>query len=347
MPLYDNEDTVCGILYNGIPFYFYKNLQGDIIAIADQNGNIVAKYDYDAWGVCTVTKDISNCNIATVNPYRYRGYYFDNEIGMYYLQSRYYNAGVGRFVNGDEILFLGTNRTLLSYNLFSYCQNNGVMHIDASGFMTVSMLRMLSTIFNYNIISESTAALSVLALNGFGIYTAFHEIAQLNIAKKLKNKGFRNINLEYRIGSKGEADIVATKGKKYVWEVKPLGGNPNSQLSKYTNRTGYSRGYNIGTIRNIKIVGKLTMTITFNSSGGAFYAFYRSGRRVTNAELYRAIRTVIQVACAVAATIIIATILEDIFTGGFGIWNDVPSFSAAASSMSPIILGGLKAFGIA
>ena len=76
-PLYDNEEAVCGIEYNGTAYYFLKNLQGDVIAITDGNGDIVANYSYDAWGVCTVISDTTDCNIATINPYRSRGYYFD------------------------------------------------------------------------------------------------------------------------------------------------------------------------------------------------------------------------------------------------------------------------------
>ena len=103
--LYDNEDTVCGIIYNGVPYYFHKNLQGDIIAIADQNGKVVARYTYDAWGVCTILSDTSGCSISTVNPYRYRGYYFDTETGMYYLQTRYYDPETGRFINADDAAY--------------------------------------------------------------------------------------------------------------------------------------------------------------------------------------------------------------------------------------------------
>ena len=92
--LYDNEDSICGLTYNGTPYYFYKNLQGDVIVITDANGVVKANYSYDAWGVCTITKDESDCNIATVNPFRYRGYYMDVETGMYYVSSRYYNPEV-------------------------------------------------------------------------------------------------------------------------------------------------------------------------------------------------------------------------------------------------------------
>ena len=69
IPLYDNEDSVCGILYNNIPYYFIKNLQGDIIAIANKNGKTVAEYSYDAWGVPTILSDSTGV-IANVNLYR-------------------------------------------------------------------------------------------------------------------------------------------------------------------------------------------------------------------------------------------------------------------------------------
>ena len=131
VPLYDNEDSVCGVIYNGEPFYFFKNLQGDIISIADKNAQVVAKYSYDAWGVCTVEQDTSTAGIASVNPFRYRGYYFDAEIGMYYLQSRYYDPVVGRFVNADGVL--GANHGINAYNLFSYCANSSVNHSDPTG----------------------------------------------------------------------------------------------------------------------------------------------------------------------------------------------------------------------
>ena len=79
VPLYDNEDSVCGIIHKGIPYYFQKNLQGDIIAILNENSQVVAKYRYDAWGVPTIVSDKSGCYIATINPFLYRGYYYDYE----------------------------------------------------------------------------------------------------------------------------------------------------------------------------------------------------------------------------------------------------------------------------
>lgn len=123
IPLYDNEDSVCGILYNGQDYYFLKNLQGDIIAITNTFGRTVAKYSYDAWGVCTIVEDASGLNIAAINPFRYRGYYYDAEIGMYYLQSRYYNPETGRFLNADTSTYVAIDYSAVSCNLFTYCKN--------------------------------------------------------------------------------------------------------------------------------------------------------------------------------------------------------------------------------
>ena len=129
IPLYDNEDNVCGILYNNIPYYFIKNLQGDVIAIVDKDAQTVARYSYDAWGVPEVKLDSSDCQIATVNPFRYRGYYYDEEIGLYYLQSRYYDPIVSRFINVDEACCIDSFGSL-----FAYCYNTPVTRVDEEGY---------------------------------------------------------------------------------------------------------------------------------------------------------------------------------------------------------------------
>lgn len=93
-------------------------------ALTDMDGNTVARYTYDAWGkVLSVTDTDGNAicdadHIANLNPYRYRSYYYDIETQLYYLQSRYYDPAIGRFINGDEACFID-----VSYNLYSYCNN--------------------------------------------------------------------------------------------------------------------------------------------------------------------------------------------------------------------------------
>ena len=135
VPIYDSEDSICGIIYNGTPHYFLKNLQGDIIAIANARGEVEARYTYDAWGAITnISGTDEGISIAVVNPFRYRGYYYDVEICLYYLQSRYYDAKVGRFINCDEITtILLSQDMVVNLNLFSYCKNSPVILIDDLG----------------------------------------------------------------------------------------------------------------------------------------------------------------------------------------------------------------------
>ena len=90
-------------------YYFDKNTLGDITAIRDKDGNVVATYAYDAWGNCTV-RNFTSDSIGNINPFRYRGYYYDTETGFYYLQTRYYDPTICRFINADlslALLFLG------------------------------------------------------------------------------------------------------------------------------------------------------------------------------------------------------------------------------------------------
>lgn len=144
-PLYDNEESVCGIIYNGFAYYFMKNLQGDIIAITDTKGKVVASYTYDAWGVCTIISDTTG-NIARINPFRYRGYYYDEEIGLYYLQSRYYDPEIDRFLNVDA-LEMDTSLLRLSNNLFVYCDNSPISFYDLYGYKKTSMSVKQTKIF--------------------------------------------------------------------------------------------------------------------------------------------------------------------------------------------------------
>ena len=137
VPLFDNEDGVCGILYNNVPYYFIKNLQGDVIAIVDKDAQTVARYSYDAWGVCTVTQD--SVGIATINPFRYRSYYYDEEIGLYYLQSRYYDATTSKFINSDDIGLHFATVASGCYTPWHYCYNDPINFIDECGFASSSV----------------------------------------------------------------------------------------------------------------------------------------------------------------------------------------------------------------
>ena len=128
---YDAQNRPAVVVYNGVPYAYVKSLQGDIVAILDENGNMVVSYGYDAWGApLWCTGELAE-TLGKVQPFRYRGYVFDEETGLYYLRSRYYNPGWGRFANADALIGAGK---LLSHNLFAYCSNCSVCYTDASGF---------------------------------------------------------------------------------------------------------------------------------------------------------------------------------------------------------------------
>ena len=113
------------------------NVRGDVQAIYNASGNLVAEYTYDAWGNVTEIRDSSGAeitdqsNIGHLNRIRYRGYYYDVETGWYYLKSRYYDVEIGRFLNADGYVSTGTG--LLGHNMFAYCDNNPVNFADPTG----------------------------------------------------------------------------------------------------------------------------------------------------------------------------------------------------------------------
>ena len=102
----------------------------------------------------TIKEDTSGCNIATVNPFRYRGYYYDAETNLYYLQSRYYDPEVGRFINADDIDWLDVSNIPLSWNWFAYCNNSTVNGGDYNGhswYQTYAGYKISSNGFSVNV----------------------------------------------------------------------------------------------------------------------------------------------------------------------------------------------------
>ena len=121
-----------GFSYNGQSYFYLLNLQGDVIGIYDGSGNVVVRYTYDSWGkVISVTGSLAD-TVGVKNPLRYRGYYYDVETKLYYLQSRYYDPETCRFINADSLLVAGDDY-IQGVNMFAYCQNNPVMYSDPSG----------------------------------------------------------------------------------------------------------------------------------------------------------------------------------------------------------------------
>ena len=115
--------------YNGQQYYYRKNLQGDIVAILDECGCTRGTYEYDAWGKIIWQ---GGSELLTINPFRYRGYYYDEETGLYYLNSRYYDPETGRFISPDSLKYLEPTYNN-GLNLYAYCLNNPVRYSDPTG----------------------------------------------------------------------------------------------------------------------------------------------------------------------------------------------------------------------
>ena len=130
---YKSSATATPVMY-----YYVTNLQGDVVNILNASGSTVASYSYNAWGkVLTATG-----TMAAVNPLRYRGYYYDTDTGLYYLQSRYYDPQICRFINADNLT--STGQGILGTNAFSYCANNPVSRVDTKGSFWESAFDIIS-----------------------------------------------------------------------------------------------------------------------------------------------------------------------------------------------------------
>ena len=134
--LYDHTG-VFAVKHNGSTYFYRKDAQANVVALLDSNGAIVVKYKYDAWGNCKVLNadgsEITDSNhIGILNPFRYRSYYYDTGIGLYFLKTRYYDPEIGRFMTIDDLSYLDPE-SINGLNLYAYCLNNPVMMVDNSG----------------------------------------------------------------------------------------------------------------------------------------------------------------------------------------------------------------------
>ena len=120
------------VTWNGTTYYYAVNGQGDVIGIFDGSGNCVVNYNWDnAWGYNPEPEGSMAATLGTLNPLRYRSYVYDEETELYYLQSRYYDPEISRFINADALV--ATGQGLLGNNMFAYCNNNTVNYADPSG----------------------------------------------------------------------------------------------------------------------------------------------------------------------------------------------------------------------
>ena len=157
---YDASGTPLAVIYNGVTYYYHTNLQGDILGIKDASGNAVVTYAYDAWGKLLSTAGTMADSLGAVNPLRYRGYVYDTETALYYLQSRYYNPEWGRFINADGLV--STGQGFIGNNMFAYCLNNPLIYIDNSGYL--GLLAMAVGVVTLSVKELVVVAVAVVSL---------------------------------------------------------------------------------------------------------------------------------------------------------------------------------------
>jgi RHS repeat-associated protein len=145
---YDENGNMYGFKEAGSMYYYLRNGQNDIIGILNSSGVQVVYYTYDSWGNPKSTTGTLATTIGVDNPFRYRGYYFDSDTGLYYLNSRYYDPAVERFINAD--LVIAGNGPILETALYTYCENNPVNFRDPSGYIIDTVFDVISIVWSFD-----------------------------------------------------------------------------------------------------------------------------------------------------------------------------------------------------
>lgn len=158
--MYDENGEAFGFNYNGNDYYYVRNAQNDVIFISNSDNTGVVMYQYDAWGNMTACYDTSDDGmLSIINPYAYRGYFYEFETNTYFLKSRYYNPELCRFISADG--YVQTGQGLLDKNMFAYCGNNPVNRVDETGYgwrdIWNGIKSFLSSIFGWSSSIETTS----------------------------------------------------------------------------------------------------------------------------------------------------------------------------------------------
>ena len=260
---YDSDGNATSFSYNGTMYFYVKNLQGDVVRIIDLSGTEVASYVYDAWGNIKDTK--GEPTIREINPIRYRGYVYDTETSLYYLQSRYYDPFTGRFLNADEISYMFINDSVIGSNAFSYCDNNSINAVDSDGFKSKKKHFCVSSDF----VSWGIDLIITFVCPGASIAYDAVGFSLKRIFRRLGTKKSLNFLLKSAIPKcKGMFSRFFTVIRTLIWRAAGITINwlQSKAVSKFFNQiTKYAEKLK-------KNAGKAVMLITGLFSFGSFIA---------------------------------------------------------------------------
>ena len=164
--LYDGSGQLMAIRYKGADYYYVRNGLMTITGLVDANGASVVNYFYDSWGnMLNITGSMA-ASLGKDNPYRFKGYYYDDETRMYYLKSRYYQPEICRFISADTIEVLDCQGDLNDKNLYAYCDNNPVMRVDTGGQIWITLGIMAAGGGIGMVIGAASSAITQYMFNG-------------------------------------------------------------------------------------------------------------------------------------------------------------------------------------
>ena len=164
--LYDGSGQLMAIRYKGADYYYLRDGLMTITGLVDANGTAVVNYRYDSWGTVTGISGSMAGTLGKDNPYRFKGYYYDEETGMYYLKSRYYQPEICRFISADTIEVLDCQGDLNDKNLYAYCDNNPVMRVDTGGQIWITLGIMAAGGGIGMVIGAASSAITQYMFNG-------------------------------------------------------------------------------------------------------------------------------------------------------------------------------------
>ena len=214
-------------------YYYVKNIQGDIIKIVSEDGCLAYTYDYDAWGALLSIKDNqghtisgNSTSLATTNPLRYRGYVYDDETGLYYLQSRYYDPKTGRFLNADVYFDTGSGSSL-STNMFSYCENCPLYKIDTNG----------KDVLMYQVVSEAYDKPFYAWLLGLNFYCKYYKDIKVNNNEVKQYDLFNNNCLHVSLDALLNGSFVYSNERDILKDIRKDEFIPNKAYNKLFEKT--------------------------------------------------------------------------------------------------------------